>query len=130
MFTLEKAVKYFGSADFLPLLLAQDPPVQLLNKLGCFFQEISRHLGLFGVQNYLVTPGVPEFHNRNERVTFWCDVCKDNLNQIKLYINQPESLSNAKLKGFNVFLKWVIAQLDKLFVRTIWIGWNSIDSDA
>ena len=132
MFTLEKAVKYIGGAEYLPLLLAQDPSAQLLYKLGYFFQELSRRLALFGLQNYLhevVTPGVPEFANENERVSFWSEVCRNNLNQIKLYIHQPESLSDEKLKGFTVFFKRVIAQLDKLFTRTIWLGWNSIDSD-
>ena len=131
MFTVQKTITYLSAEEYLPLLLAQDPPLKVLKKLGSFLQEMSRHLGLFAVQNYLhevVTPGVPNFADDSSCVRFWLEVCTEKLKKVKLYVYNSNLLLVKHLNELKILLQRTMAQLSTLFNKTIWLGWNSLQA--
>ena len=131
MFTVQKTITYLSAEEYLPLVLAQDPALTVLKKLGSFLQELSRRLGLFAVQNYLhevVTPGVPNFADDGSRVRFWLDVCTEKLEKVKLYVYNHDILLVEHLNELKILLQRTMAQLSTLFNKTIWLGWNSLQA--
>ena len=105
------------------LLVNFDFP-SVLETLSKFLQEISHHLGLFALHNYLhevVTPGIPEFPNWKELTHFWVDVCVDKLKKVRSYIYAKENLiSQNHMEEFNQFLIYLIDKFERFFQRTIW----------
>ena len=131
MFTVQKTITYLSAEEYLPLVLAQDPALTVLKKLGSFLQELSRCLGLFAVQNYLhevVTPGVPNFADHGSRVRFWLDVCTEKLEKVKLYVYNHDILLVEHLNELKILLQRTMAQLSTLFKKTIWLGWNTLQA--
>ena len=131
MFTLKNAIKYLSEDEYLPLILAQDPPEKLLKKLGSFLEEFSKRLRLFAVPNNLCdveTPGIPEFVEIFSRVCFWLDVCKQKLNKVQLYIYDKEKFMNESVKELNIYVKRILTQLANLFNSTIWLGWHTLET--
>ena len=131
MFTLKNAIKYLSQDEYLPLVLAQDPPEKLLKKLGSFLEEFSKRLGLFALPNNLCdveTPGIPEIAVIFSCVCFWLDVCKQKLNKVQLYIYDEEKFINGSVKELNIYVKRILAQLTNLFNSTIWLGWHTLET--
>ena len=131
MFMLKNAIKYLSNNEYLPLVLAQDPPEKLVKKLGSFLEEFSKNLGSFAVSNNLcdvVTPDIPEFAEIFSRVRYWLDACKQKLNKMQLYIYDKDKFMNKNVKELNVYIKRILAQLANLFNSTIWLGWCSLQT--
>ena len=70
---------------------------------GDFFQEFSRLISIFALENYLhnvVTPGIPNLPTDLDRVHFWTCICTNKLLEVKKYltnreyVNDPHFLDN------------------------------------
>ena len=70
----------------------RDSPKKMV-KIGDFFQEFSRKISIFALENYLydiVTPGVPDFQSDLKRVQFWSCVCTQKVLTAKTYLKNEE----------------------------------------
>ena len=122
--SIYKLLKYLSGPEYMDTLIVNFDFLTVLETMSKFLQEISRHLGLFALHNYLhkvVTPGIPKFPNWNQSTHFWVDVCVNKLKKIHGYIYAKENLiSQNHMEEFNQYLIYLIGKFERFFQRTIW----------
>ena len=96
----DESLNYMQNPKHLSSSLKHNKCPTYLNEAGDLFQEFSRQLSLLALNFYLhdiVTPGIPYFDNRVDRINFWSCVCTNKILVAKKYLNDKEHNTNPQL---------------------------------
>ena len=117
---IDESLNLMQNPRYLQSCLSEES--QSLSKtveIGDFFQEFSRQISIFALENYMhdvVTPGVPDFQTPLKRLQFWSCVCTQKLLSAKKYLGDDEYNTNASLLD----LMWLLLRTQNNEIQRVY----------